>query len=585
MTSVGHFRPAPGRSAFRIFAPEHAEVAVALADGGRIDLAADGIGYWHAEVPALPDGTRYWIDIDGRRVPDMASRRQPDGVHAASCVAAPETPAATGWRGVPIEDAIVYELHLGTFTPEGTLAGAASKLDHLAALGITVVELLPIAAFPGHRNWGYDGTHLFALHAAYGSYADLRTFIEAAHSRGIAVILDVVYNHFGPEGNYAAVYGPYTKAAPTPWGAAINLDDAWNHGVRTFFLENLRYWLEDAGFDGFRMDAVSAISDNMPIHLLRECTDLARAIGERQGRSVLMIAEHLRNDRHVTSSPGFGFDSQWSDDLNHAVYAFLTGERDRHCVNFGSFADVARALECGFVLDGNRFDAYRCFMTGTDPAGLPGAAQTVHTQNHDQVGNRVHGDRMIATHGRAKALLAMTAMMASPFVPMLFMGEEYGETAPFLFFEDFGDPDLVEAVRRGRLRDFGALGADAQPPAPHALSTFEASKLRWGRAATPEGRSVFEHCRGLVAAKRAGTLGPRDPSRVHVTADAATSVIRIETPDTLTVLNFSDQPRDTGVEAGMAPWLASIPLDGPGRLAAFGAAVYPVAVQAHPLPE
>ncbi len=570
---IGHWRPAPDRSAFRVFAPAHGELAVVLADTGeRVALAPDALGHWDAEVAALPDGTRYWLEVDGRRVPDVASRLQPGGVHAASAIAAPERPARDGWRGVPIEDAIVYELHLGTFTPEGTFAAAATRLPHLAALGITVVELLPIAAFPGQRNWGYDGTHLFALHAGYGDYADLRRFIEAAHGHGIAVVLDVVYNHFGPEGNYAAALAPFTKDAPTPWGAAINLDDAWNHGIRAFFLENLRYWLEDAGFDGLRMDAVSAISDNMPTHLLRECTALAHAIGEREGRSVLMIAEHLRNDRNVTARAGFGFDTQWSDDLAHALVAYLTGERARHCVNFGGFDDVVRALDAGFVLDGSRFDAYRCFMTSTDPAPLRGTELLVHTQNHDQIGNRLHADRLIATHGRAKALLAMTAMFATAFVPMLFMGEEYGETAPFHFFEDFGDPALVDAVRRGRLREFG-LGAAAEPPAdPHAVATFEASKLRWASLESREGRDVFAYCRGLVALKREGALGPRDRACVQVVADAATRLVRIETPATLTLLNFADGSRATGRDG--APILRSIELEASGALPAFGAAIW-----------
>ena len=574
MATFGHSFNERGESEFRVFAPLHASVAVVLLpEGRRVPLTPDPLGYWHGATERLPEGSRYLIEIDGARFPDVASRRQPEGVHGPSAVAAPSTPSSPGWAGVRMEDAIVYELHLGTFTPEGTLAAATGRLDHLAALGITVVELLPLATFPGQRNWGYDGTYLFALQADYGDYDDLRRFIERAHALGMAVLLDVVYNHFGPEGNYAAAYAPFTKAAPTPWGDAINFDADYNHGIRAFFLENLRYWIEDAGFDGVRMDAVAAIFDNMPVHILREFTELGHAIGRRQGRQVLMIAEHLRNDRNVTSRTGFGFDAQWNDDLNHAVYACLTGESDRHYANFGSFGDVVRALVQGFVLDGTRFDRYRRFLTGTDGAGTQGSEHVVHVQNHDQVGNRAHGDRLIASHGRAKALLAVTTMLASPFVPMLFMGEEYGETAPFLFFEDFGDAALVEAVRRGRHRDL-ELPDGVEPPDPHARSTFVASKLRWPSVDTPEASSVLDYYRRLIAMKRSGALGPRDRSAVRVVGDEATRVIRIETSRTLTVLNFSDVPRDPAPGAGWTLALSSMPLATPGLVAPYGAAVY-----------
>src|SRR5499427_1554184 len=359
MARFGHFHDEEGRSAFRLFAPGKQNVAVQLTETDRVlPLEPDALGYWHGTFDRLAEGTRYLIELDGRRVPDIASRRQPDGVHGASMVASSQKASSPGWRGVRIEDAIIYELHLGTFTPEGTLAAACGRLAHLAELGITVIELMPIAAFPGRRNWGYDGTYLFALHADYGDYADLKAFIERAHALGMAVLLDVVYNHFGPEGNYAGAYGPYTKAASTPWGAAINFDSEYNHGVREFFLENARYWLQDVGFDGFRMDAVQMIFDLMPAHILREITDLARGIGAAEAREVLMIAEHLRNNNLVTAGRGFNYHSQWSDDANHALFARLTGETWRHYQNFGSFDDVVKALDDGFVLDGTRLCKY-----------------------------------------------------------------------------------------------------------------------------------------------------------------------------------------------------------------------------------
>jgi maltooligosyltrehalose trehalohydrolase len=572
MANLGHFVNEQGRSAFRVFAPGKASVAVALVERGQsILLMPDELGYWSGDTVRLPYGTLYWLEVDGRRLPDPASRRQPQGVHGPSMVTEVQAAHSPGWRGVKMEDAIIYELHLGTFTEVGTLAAARAKLPHLRDLGINVIELLPLAAFPGERNWGYDGTFLFALQHTYGDYADLKAFIEAARGMGMAVILDVVYNHFGPEGNYTGAFAPYTKAAATPWGAAINFDGEYNHGVREFFLENTRWWLEEVGFDGFRMDAVSLIFDNMPVHILREFTDLARRIGEQQGREVLMIAEHLRNNKHVTSRQGFGYHSQWNDDLNHAIYAYLTGETGRHYVNFGSFDDVVKALRSGFVLDGTRLDKHYRYLLGTDGSDTHGSEHVVHIQDHDQVGNRLLGDRMITTYGHAKALLGITAVMASPFVPMLFMGEEYGETAPFLFFEDFSEQVIIDGAREGRKADFSFGGVE--PPDPHARATFEASRLRWPRLDTDEGREILAFYRQLIALKRSGELGPRRLDQVKVVGDAATRLITLETRHTLTALNFSTgvQPFDPG--SGWEVVLSSVPNSSAGVLQPFAAQV------------
>lgn len=573
MAQVGHAHDAQGRSTFRIFAPGKRSLAVRLeADGTRIALTPDDTGHWHGSTARLPHGTLYRIEVDGQAFPDPASRYQPQGVHGPSMVCEIEPVRTPGWRGVAMDDAIIYELHLGTFTPEGTLAAAATRLPYLRELGVNVVELLPIAAFPGERNWGYDGVCQFALQHSYGQWHDLTAFIEAAHAQGIAVLLDVVYNHFGPEGNYSGAFAPFTKAAATPWGAAINFDGEWNHGVREFFLENARFWLEDVGFDGFRMDAVSLIFDLMPAHILREITDLARDIGRAQGREVLTIAEHLRNNRHVTSPQGLGYDSQWNDDLNHALFAHLTGETWRHYANFGSFDDVLKALRAGFVLDGTRFDRVHRYFLGTDGRDTRGTEHVVHIQNHDQVGNRAMGDRMIASYGRERALLAITAVMASPFVPMLFMGEEYGETAPFLFFEDFGDPELIRGCREGRKADFAFEGVE--PPDPHARSTFEASKLQWSLADSPQGQRLLAYYRELIALKRSGALGPRRREQVTVEGDDATRLITVRTPHTLTVLNFADAPRDFAAPAGWALRLASDEPAAQGLLAPLAARIW-----------
>src|ERR1700674_5619741 len=573
MAKVGHFCNEKGNSEFRVFAPEKERVAVVLTEKSRmVPLNRDELGYWTGELERLPHGTLYLLEVDGRRFPDPASRYQPKGVHGPSMVTEIEAARSPGWTGVKMEDALLYELHVGTFTGKGTLQAGKGKLQYLSDLGVHVIELLPIATFPGERNWGYDGTFHFALHYTYGDYQDLKQFIEAARELGMAVILDVVYNHFGPEGNYSGAFAPYTKSAATPSGAAINFDGAYNYGVREVFLENTRYWLQEVGFDGFRMDAVSLIFDNMPVHILREFTDLAREIGRAERREVLMIAEHLRNNKYVTSEKGFNYHSQWNDDLNHAVFAKLTGETTRHYMNFGSFGDVAKALEKGFVLDGTRYDKYHRYFLGTDGSHTRGSEHVVHIQNHDQVGNRLLGDRMIVTYGRDKALLGITAVMASPYVPMLFMGEEYGEQAPFPFFEHFSEQVIIDGAREGRKADFAF--ADLEPMDPHARATFEESKLRWEQLETPDGQAILNYYKQLIVLKLAGQLGPRDKAGVKVVADESTEIIRVETPHTLTVMNFSGNRRANQPAAGWEPCLCSGKVSEAGNIEPYTAMIY-----------
>ena len=573
MVALGHYLDEQGRSAFRIFAPERQALALLLeAEQQTYPMTRQADGHWSLQLPPLAEGSRYRFVVEGSPYPDPASRWQPEGVHGPSAVCHPRRVSSPSWRGVAIEDAIIYELHLGTFTPEGTLAAATGKLPHLQALGITVIELLPLATFPGTRNWGYDGTYLFALQPSYGSYEDLATFIEQAHELGMAVILDVVYNHFGPEGNYSGVYAPYTKQADTPWGAAINFDGGYSEGIRAFYLANTRYWLEEIGFDGFRMDAVSLVFDSSPRHILREITDLARSIGAAEGREILMIAEHLCNETTVTSEQGYGYHSQWNDDLNHALFAYLTPERSRHYASFGDFAAIVKGLEEGFVLDGSRFDYHSNRNKGTNSRHTPPSEHVVHIQDHDQVGNRPQGDRMIATYGRDKALLAITAIMASPYVPMLFMGEEYGETAPFLFFEAFGDERLIAAVKKGRKREFAFSGAE--PRDAHAEAAFLDSKLQWERLASSEGQSLFRFYQALIALKRAGKLGPRERSKIEIASDETTGVICLRTEESLTLLNLSDRHQQALPSGAWALCLSSDEPGTAGVLPPYSAHVY-----------
>lgn len=573
MVPLGHYLDDTGHSVFRVFAPDVAQLALQLAgQESPLPMEKQANGYWTLRLPQLAEGHRYRYRVNGTAYPDPASRAQPDGVHGPSAVAYPPSVDRSGWTGIAIEDAIIYELHLGTFTPDGTLAAATDKLPHLKDLGITVIELLPIAAFPGQRNWGYDGTYQFALQLSYGSYSDLKTFIETAHALGMAVILDVVYNHFGPEGNYSAAFAPYTKEADTPWGAAINFDRGHSEGIRAFYLANTRYWLQEIGFDGFRMDAVSLIFDDSPRHILREITDLAREIGQAEQRQVLMIAEHLRNEAQVTAADGLGYHSQWNDDLNHALFAYLTGEQGKHYSNFGSFDDIEKALRDSFVLDGTRWHHFYNRLFGTDGRGTAATEHVMHIQDHDQVGNRLHGDRMIASYGADKALLAVTAVLASPYVPMLFMGEEYGEIAPFLFFEDFGDAHLIEAVRHGRKEEFAFGGAE--PRDAHDPSAFLDSKLDWSRLAGAEGQRILHYYRQLLAWKRSGELGPRDKARCRIQADGERRLLLIETNALQTWLNFADRAQPLPDDTRGRLLLSSQPLASPTSLPPFAAALY-----------
>lgn len=544
-TSIGHFY-LENKSVFRVYAPLLEQLDLNLIEQHRlIPMHKDELGYWMCSIPALSAGSRYMLRVKGKDYPDPASRSQPDGVHKASAVVANYvTTIDPNWRGIKIDNAIIYELHLGTFTPEGNLAALTARLDYLQNLGINVIELLPLNAFPGQRNWGYDGVYQFALQSNYGTLQDLQELINQAHSRGIAVILDVVYNHFGPEGNYSAVFAPLMVQAETPWGAAINFDQAYSWGIREFFLANVRFWLEEVKFDGFRMDAVSCIYDNSSEHILRDIVDLAKSIGTAQNREIIMIAEHLRNDRWVTNPRKYNYDSQWNDDLNYAIFSYLTKETTHNYQNFGQFADILKALNSGFVMDGSRkCNLYKTFK-GSSGVGTHPREHIVHIQDHDQVGNRAHGDRMISSYGRAKALLGITAVLASPYIPMLFMGEEYGETQPFWFFTDFNDASVISGVRNGRKREFSYQGYE--PLDPQSEAAFLQSKLDWHKLTQPEHQQIFEYYQQLIRLKKHGVIGAI--SRDNLTIDAVGEVIIMRNLNSTVYLNFGANSQTFSVE-------------------------------------
>ncbi|MBK1706439.1 malto-oligosyltrehalose trehalohydrolase [Halochromatium glycolicum] len=496
-----------GSVRFRLWAPAADQVVLRLFDGDeeqdlRMDPAGDG--WLELRTDQARPGMRYAFRIAGRiaservdgqqTVPDPASRFQPSGVHGPSEIIEPNTfrwPDGEPWRGRPWEEAVCYELHIGTFSAEGTFAGALKRLDQLAELGITALELMPVAAFPGQRNWGYDGVLPFAPDASYGRPEDLKALVQAAHDRGLMILLDVVYNHFGPEGNYLHLFAPpfFNERHQTPWGAAINFDGPDSRSVRDFFIQNALYWLEEFRFDGLRLDAVHAIADDSEPDIL---TELAEAVQEGPGRrrQVHLVLENERNgSRYLARRPSgmpYWYQAQWNDDFHHAAHVLMTGEQDGYYSDYTSEPArlLARCLAEGFAYQGEPSAFRDGARRGEPSAGLPPSAFINLLQNHDQVGNRAFGER-IATLAFPEALRALSAvMLLAPSPPLLFMGQEYMTETPFLFFCDFGD-DLADSVTDGRRREFQRFERFADPqaresiPDPNDPLTFERCRLPW----------------------------------------------------------------------------------------------------------
>lgn len=484
------FQRIPQTCHFCVWAPLRHQVAVQLSDsiggGDRlIPMQQDEQGYWQVEVAGIPAGTRYWYQLDGDLVrPDPVSHYQPDDVHGASCVVDHEAYdwQDRAWRNLPLSEFIIYELHVGTFTAEGTFSAIIPRLPALLDLGINAIQIMPVAQFPGDRNWGYDGVYPFAVQHSYGGPTGLKQLVDACHQLGIAVILDVVYNHLGPEGNYTGNFGPYvTSRYHTPWGDALNFDGAYCQGVRNFFIENALYWLRDYHLDGLRLDAIHAIYDFGAKHFLAELDDAVQALSSQQGKPYYLIAESDLNDRRVLepqSQGGYGMDTQWSDDFHHSLHTLLTGERAGYYEDFGRCSQFAKAIQESFVYAWD-YAVARRRKHGSYAGDLPPVQFVVYAQNHDQVGNRMLGDRLTESLSLSALKLAAGATILSPNLPMLFMGEEYGEVAPFLYFISHHDAQLVEAVRQGRKREFAEFQTLGEPPDAFSQDTFNRSKLNW----------------------------------------------------------------------------------------------------------
>ncbi len=551
---------ADGSVRFSVWAPAASRVAVCLTGPGALvehPLTPDpaGTGLHSARVAGIGPGTDYLFRLDDARDrPDPVSRHQPHGVHGASRVVAPHAFRWTDgdWRGCG-PDPVLYELHVGTFTPAGTFDGVAERLPYLRDLGVTAIELMPVAEFPGGRNWGYDGVFPYAPQSTYGGPEGLRRLVDAAHAHGIAVVLDVVYNHLGPEGNYLPEFGPYfTDRYRTPWGAALNFDGPDSDEVRQYVIDNARYWVSEFHLDGLRLDATHQMFDLGARHVLEELASATHAVAASLGRRVLVMGESdLNSPRFVLGADrgGFGFDAQWSDDFHHAIHAALTGERGGYYADFGTVEPVAKALRDGFVLDG-AYSTFRRRRHGGSGAGLAPEQFVVFIQNHDQVGNRATGDRLdsLVSFGARKTAAAL--LLLSPYSPLLFMGEEYGETRPFLYFVSHEDPGLIEAVRSGRRREFTAFGWPGEVPDPAAAGTFEASRLSWradGRAA-----QYLALYRDLIALRRARGRPPG--ARGQVGGDPAAGWVSLQFPEWMAVFNLAGLEASVGLPTGPGPW-------------------------------
>ncbi|WPP50881.1 malto-oligosyltrehalose trehalohydrolase [Catalinimonas niigatensis] len=471
---------------FCVWAPFRKQVKVVINDDRTLTLDAKPFGYWEATVKDVKPGDLYYYELDGEvQRPDPASLCQPQEVHGPSQVIDRDhfSWSDKHWEGISMQKMIMYELHVGTFTSDGTFEGVIQKLDYLLDLGINTIEIMPVSQFPGSRNWGYDGVFPYAVQHSYGGVAGFKKLVNACHEKGIAVVLDVVYNHMGPEGNYLEEFGPYfTDKYSTPWGKAINFDDAYADQVRSFFVQNVLMWLDEFHLDGLRLDAVHAIKDFGARHLLQEISDSVKALEKKLQRPLTLIGESDLNDvRYINSveKGGYGLTGQWIDEFHHALHAIVTQEKNGYYADFGELSHLAKAFEKTFVYDGY-YSPHRKKTFGNSAENNPYHQFVVFSQNHDQIGNRMMGDRLSTLVSFETLKLCAASVLLSPYVPMLYMGEEYAEEKPFQYFVSHTDPDLVEAVRKGRKSEFAYFQKEGlETPDPQSEQTFKDSTLSW----------------------------------------------------------------------------------------------------------
>ena len=541
---------------FQVWATVPAKVELQLNDR-RLPMERRGNGWWMAQVPEAKTGDDYGFFLDGAGpFPDPRSASQPNGVHQLSRLVEAGSFQWTDryFQAPPLSSAIIYELHPGTFTPSGTFLSAGERLDHLSALGVTHVELMPVGEFSGDRGWGYDGVDLFAPHHAYGAPDDLKQFVNTCHERGLAVILDVVYNHLGPAGNYLGKYAPYfTKKFASPWGEGINFDGPESGEVRRFFCDNALMWLRDFHFDGLRLDAVHGILDTSATHILEQLQMEVDNLSAQSGRHLVLIPESDLNDPRLLWSRergGYELDAQWSDDFHHALHTVLTGERTGYYSDFGRIADIAKALRDAYVYDGG-YSAHRRRVHGRSAEGLSGHRFLGYLQNHDQIGNRARGERSAQLMSLGKLKIGAALVLTSPFVPMLFQGEEWGASTPFLYFTDHQDAELASAVREGRRREFAAFGWKPEEIAdPQAPETFHASRLKWDEVSRRPHAEILEWHKKLIRLRRTeADLADGDLKKVQAKFDEENGWLVVERGKISIVCNFAERRQPVPVRA------------------------------------
>jgi maltooligosyltrehalose trehalohydrolase len=540
-----------GGAQFRVWAPETASLAVELSQQAPATMTRNGEDFELIVPDARPGDLYSFVFGDGRVRPDPASRSQPYGVHGPSEIVDPDRFRWSDqhWNGIPLSEYVFYELHIGTFTPEGTFAAAIAKLGHLKDLGVTAVELLPVGEFPGARNWGYDQVYLYAPHSAYGGPEGLKRFVDECHRQGLAVAVDVVYNHVGPEGNYLAEFAPYfTDHYRTPWGRAMNYDGPLSDGVRRFVIDNALYWLTEYHVDALRLDAIHGIFDFSARHVLGELRDCFHEQAARLGREAWIIAESDLNDIRVLLprlAGGHSLDAQWLDEFHHSVRSYITGANRSYLAGFGELGHIGKAITEGFVYDGC-YSAFRRRHFGSSSRELAGERFVAFLQNHDQVANTSQGARLSHLIASEEYKIAVTLLLCSPCLPLLFMGEEFAEINPFFYFTSHNDPALARAVSEGRWKEFEEFTEPAAFVDPQTPEAFERSKLTWDLLHDPRHRKIYDLYRELLRIRREYPClhnGRKDLTRVDI--DGAARWLRMERTDpagscAALICNFSD---------------------------------------------
>lgn len=557
-----------GKCEFTVWAPTLKEVGVQIVSPENRLLPMtkkDEEGYWQVTATGIEPGTLYYYQLEGNtNRPDPASRYQPKGVHGPSEVIDNSTFSWTdsNWQGVPLEEMIIYELHVGTFTPEGTFEAIIPRLNELKNLGINALEIMPIAQFPGERNWGYDGVSPYAVQNSYGGPEGFKKLVNACHQHGISVILDVVYNHLGPEGNYLPEFGPYFTSKYRPvWGEALNFDDSYSDGVRDFFHENALYWFQDYHIDGLRLDAIQAIFEVGARPFLQELADATNSLSQQIGRKLHLIAESDLNDVRVLRSKelgGFGLDAQWCDDFHHSLHALLTGENDRYYLDFGKCEHLEKAFKESFVYSG-QYAPHRKRKHGNSAKDEPGHQFVVFSQTHDQIGNRILGDRLSKLVSFDGLKLAAGTVLISPYIPFFFMGEEYGEEAPFFYFVSHSDANLIEAIRKDKQEEFKVFEGRGEFQDPQSPDTFSKCKLNWERHTEGKHKILWEWHQHLIQLRRTvPALKKLDKQRLELASDEGQKILFLrrwsDDSQIFCILNFNGKDVTFQAELPKGNW-------------------------------